>query len=98
MTVSAVIAAEADTFVTVLKQQAHARNLSLEGTRWQSPHDPENPQDQSKVELTITNHGRLYTFALPLTDLLLFAHGHRPRGETREQRADIILDHLLPIP
>ena len=95
MTVSPVIAAEADKFVDVLKQQAHARNLFLEGTLWHAPHDPKNPHDRSKVELTITNHGKLYTFDLTLTDLLLFSHGHYPRGETREQRADVILDQLL---
>jgi len=55
MTVSPVIAAEADKFVDVLKQQAHARNLFLEGTLWHAPHDPKNLHDRSKVELTMTN-------------------------------------------
>ena len=95
MTVSPVIAIEADKFVTVLKQQAHARTLFLEGTLWHAPHDPANPQDRSKVELTLTYHDKRYTFALTITDLLLYSRGHHPRGQTREQRADVILDQLL---
>jgi hypothetical protein len=46
MALSPAIAAEADKFVAVLKQRAHARNLFLEGTLWH----PQDPQDRS-VEL-----------------------------------------------
>ena len=90
MAVSPAIAAEANKFVDVLKQQAHARHLFLEGTLWH-PHDPH----KRNVELTITHNGKPYAFDLTFTDLLLFSQGHHPRGETREQRADVILDQLL---
>jgi len=92
MAVNPAIAAEANKFVDVLKQQAHARHLFLEGTLWH----PHNPHERS-VELTITYNDKPYTFDLTLTDLLLFSQGHHPRGETREQRADVILDQLLQI-
>ena len=93
MTLSPAIAAEANKFVDVLKQQAHARNLFLEGTLWH----PQDPQHRS-VELTITCYGKPYAFELTFTDLLLFSQGHHPRGETREQKADVILDQLLQNP
>ena len=93
MTLSPAIAAEANKFVDVLKQQAHARNLFLEGTFWH----PQDPQHRS-VELTITCYGKPYAFELTFTDLLLFSQGHHPRGETREQKADVILDQLLQNP
>ena len=90
MTVSPVIAAEANKFMDVLKQQAPAHNLFVGRTLWH----PQDPHERS-VELTITYNDKPYTFDLTITDLLLFSQGHHPRGETREQRADVILDQLL---
>ena len=46
----------------------------------------------------IIHNGKPYAFDLTFTDLLLFSQGHHPRGETREQRADVILDQLLQNP
>jgi len=93
MTVNPVIAAEANTFVEVLQQQALARNLFVGRALWH----PQAPPERS-VELTLTYNDKPYTFALPITDLLLFSRGHHPRGATREQRADGILDQLLQLP
>jgi hypothetical protein len=97
MAVSPAIAAEADKFVEVIQQRAHARNLSLEGTRWHPSHNPDKPNDRI-IELTITCNGKPYTFDLHIVDLLLFSQGHHPKGDTREQRAEVILDRIVQNP
>ena len=54
MAVSRVIAAEADKFVSEIRQRAYARNLSVEGIRWHLPHDP---ADQN-IEFALTSNGQ----------------------------------------
>jgi hypothetical protein len=94
MAVSRAIAAEADTVVVVMRQRAQARGLVLERARWHVPHDPTD----RTIEFALMSNGQPYTFAFPLTDLLLLSRGHHPRGETREQRVEAFLDRIVQPP
>jgi len=93
MAVNPAMAAEADKFVRDIRQRAYARNISLKEIRWHQPHDPAD----RTIEFSMTSDGQSFRFAFTLTDLLLFSRGHCPRGETREQRVEALLDLIVQI-